>query len=216
MTEATPRPTPLRSHQFPFTTLARATALVAALSFLAGGLTTWAQTVLPYSLFFLANSASGWILVMVPLLWCVRHQPLVAAILGSVSGILLMLGFTAAWAVLHEQPYDPWLWTLSGAVAGLFIGLATAWLPGHGIRAALGTAALAGVAIGDAWYGLTAVRATTSPVYWTLIGLVGLAFLAVMLTRRLRGELPIVLAIAGTVFVATVFLPVYGAVGSVA
>ena len=199
-----------------FSRLAQAAGIVTATSFIAGALTAWAQTVPPYTLFFLANSASGWLLVMVLLLWNVRERPLLAALLGSISGIMLMLGFTAALAVLYDESYDPWLWTLSGALAGPFIGLATAWLRERGVRAALGTAALAGVAIGDAWYGLTAVRESTSPVYWTLSAAAGLGFLAYRITRGIDGRRSVAIAIVGTAAVAVAFLPVYGAVGSVA
>ncbi len=214
MTQAVGRQSAFQQRYFGET--AQAAVVVTAASFLAGALTAWAQTVLPYELFFLANSASGWILVMVALLWSVREHPLIAALLGSVSGIMLMLGFTAALAVLYGESYDPWLWTLSGAVAGPFIGLATAWLRERGIRAALGTAALAGVAIGDAGYGLTAVRGITSPVYWSLSAAVGFGFLSYMVTRRIDGRWSVALAIIGTAAVAVVFLPVYGTVGSVA
>ncbi len=47
-----------------------------------------------------------------------------------------MLGFTAGLAAYGEA-YNPLLWTLSSAVAGIFIGIATAWLRERGIRVAL-------------------------------------------------------------------------------
>ncbi|GLY33362.1 hypothetical protein Kisp02_67270 [Kineosporia sp. NBRC 101731] len=189
--------------------------MVCVLSFVIGALTAWAQTVLPYSLYSLANSANAWVLVIVVLILRVRARPVPATLLGSASSVLLMFGFTAGLA-LSGEAYDPLLWTLSSAVAGLFIGLSAAWLHGDGVRPALATAALAGVTIGEALFGLIYVPETTSPVYWTLSGLAGVAFLAVMLARSIRGPLPIALTLAGTVAVIVVFIPVYGTVGTYA
>ncbi|MCD5353181.1 DUF6518 family protein [Kineosporia mesophila] len=193
----------------------RAGLMVGVLSFVIGALTAWAQTVLPYSLYSLANSANAWVLVIVVLILGVRAGPALATLLGSASSVLLMLGFTAGLA-LYGKPYDPLLWTLSSAVAGLFIGLSAAWLRGDGVRPALATAALAGVTIGEALFGLTYVRETTSPVYWILSGIAGITFLAAMLARRIRGPLPTAVALAGAVAVIVVFIPVYGTVGTYA
>ena len=189
--------------------------LVSALSLLIGALTAWAQTVLPYSMFSLANSANGWTLVIVVLLLWAEPGVRLGAALGAASSVLLMLGYTAGLA-LYGKAYDPLLWTLSSAVIGPFIGIATAWLREHGLRAALGTAALAGVTIGESLYGLTYVRESTSPVYWTVSGLAGLAFLIGMLVYRIRGPHPKALAVVSTAAVIVVFIPVYGLVGTYA
>ncbi|WP_285620203.1 DUF6518 family protein [Kineosporia sp. NBRC 101677] len=213
MSEPTMRQNPLYENRFDDPAVAA--LVVAVLSFVLGGLTAYAQTVLPYSMFSLANSANGWTALMVVLLLWVRPGVRLAAVLGSVSGVLLMLGYTAALA-LYGHAYDPLLWTLSGAVAGPFIGVAAAWLRERGGRAALGTAALTGVTIGESLYGLTAVSQSTSPVYWTVSGLAGLLFLLGMLARRIRGRAPLVLTLAGTAAVVVVFIPVFGTVGTYA
>jgi hypothetical protein len=197
------------------TTIARALLKVLIPSYLIGIATAWAQTVLPYSMFALANSANGWTLVVVLLILWARVELPLAAVLGSASSVLLMLGFTAGLA-LYGHAYDPLLWTLSSAVAGAFIGIATVWLRERGLRAALGTAALTGVTIGEALYGLSYVSESTSPVYWTLSGVVGLVFLTGMLAFRIRGRFPLALAVAGTAAVILVFVPVYGTVGTYA
>ncbi|GAB3248946.1 DUF6518 family protein [Kineosporia babensis] len=190
--------------------------LVSVLSLVLGALTAWAQKVLPYELFSFANSANGWLLLMVALLVWVRAEVRLAAVLGSVSGVLLMLGYTAGRTLYYGETYDPWLWTLAAALAGPFIGVATAWLRAGGIRAALGTAALAGVTIGEAIYGVRYVGESTSPVYWVLSGVAGVAFLVGMMLLRLPSWRAALIAVVATAAVIVVFIPVYGTVGTYA
>ena len=162
-------------------------AIVAASSFLLGAATFHAQGFLPDALTSFANSASGWTLVTVLLLSFMRVGPAVAALLGATSFVLLTLGYSAA-AQLQDLFYDPTLFSLVGVVVGPFVGIATSWLRAvHPWQAALGTALLAGIGVGEAVFGLTAVADTTSPVYWVLIGAAALALLIAMLIRRIRG-----------------------------
>lgn len=105
--------------------------------------------------------------------------------------------------------YDPLLFSVVGVVAGPFVGLAASWLRADGVRAALGTALLAGIGVGEAVYGLTVVRETTNPVYWAVIGVAGLALLAGQLVRRVRGTLPVAMAVGGTAVVTAAFYLAY-------
>ena len=182
--------------------------LVLVLSFLLGGLTSYAQGFLPSALSSFANSASGWTVLTALLVYAARLRTAPSAVLGAASFVLLVLGYTAA-AHLRGYVYDPVLFSLVGVVAGPFVGVAASWLRATGVRAALGTALLAGIGVGEAVYGLTIIRETTSPVYWTLIGVVGLALLAGMLVRRVRGALPVALAAGGTALVAATFYVAY-------
>lgn len=100
-----------------------------------------------------------------------------------------------------------------GILVGPFVGLAAAWLRARGLRTALATAALAGVGVGESVDGLTVVADSTSPVYWSAIGLGGVALLTVMLVRRVRGPVPVLCAVAGTVAVAAAFLVTYSWIG---
>ncbi|MFI6424543.1 DUF6518 family protein [Promicromonospora sp. NPDC050880] len=193
--------------------LVRALAVV-ALSFLLGGLTSYAQGFLPDSFASFANSASGWTVLTASLLYWSRMRTGPAAVLGAVSFVLLVLGYTVA-SQVRGLVYDPLLFSVVGVVAGPFVGMAAVWLRAAGVRAALGTALLAGIGAGEALYGLTVVRETTSPVYWTLIGVAGLALLAVMLVRRIRGAVPVALAVAGTVVVGVAFVAAYSGLGGV-
>ncbi len=188
--------------------MARAAA-VAVSSFLLGALTSVAQGWLPDAVTSFANSASGWTVVTVLLLTGVRAGPAVAAMLAATSFVLLTVGYAAA-SQLRGLHYDPALFAVVGVVVGPFVGVATSWLRAvRSWRPALSTALLAGIGVGEAGYGLTAVAETTSPVYWLLIGALALSLLATMLLRRIQGMWrPI--AVLGTCLTAAAFLVAYG------
>ncbi|MFC8800933.1 DUF6518 family protein [Streptomyces griseoincarnatus] len=178
--------------------------IVVVLSFLLGGLTSYAQGFLPDAFESFANSASGWTVLTALLVYWSRARTVPAAVLGAVSFVLLVLGYMVA-AQVRGFVYDPLHFSVVGVVAGPFVGAAASWLRATGVRAALGTALLAGIGVGESVYGLTIIRETTSPVYWTVIGVAGLALVTVMLVRRVRGALPVALASGGPVVLAAVF-----------
>ena len=191
------------------------TAVVAVSSLLLGAATFLAQEALPDAVTSFANSASGWTLVTVLLLTGVRVGPAAAALLGATSFVLLTLGYAAA-AQLRDLFYDPTLFVVVGVVVGPFVGVATSWLRAvPSWRPAMGTALLAGIGVGEAVYGLTAVADTTSPVYWVLIGAVAVALLVAMLIRRIRGTPWQLLAVIGTCMTAGAFIVAYGLLGGV-
>ena len=187
---------------------------MAVLSFVLGALTSYAQGFLPDAVASLANSASGWTLLTVLLLFWSRLPAPPAAALGAVSFVLLVLGYTAA-TELRGYTYDPLLFSVVGVAAGPFVGVATAWLRATAVRASLGTALLAGIGLGEAVYGLTIVGETTDPTYWVVIGLVGIALLLGMLARSICGAIPIAVAGGGSAVVATAFVLSYRALGTV-
>ena len=188
-------------------------AVVAGSSLLLGAATFFAQGFLPAALTSFANSASGWTSVTVLLLTGIRVRPAIAALLGATSFVLLTVGYAAA-AQLRGLYYDPTLFALVGVVVGPFVGIATSWLRAvQPWQAALGTALLAGIGVGEAAFGLTAVADTTSPVYWVLIGAAALALLIAMLIRRIRGVPWKLLAVIGTCVTAGAFVVAYGLLG---
>ena len=187
--------------------------IVVVLSFLLGGLTSYAQGgFLPDAFASFANSASGWTVLTALLVYWSRARTVPAAVLGAVSFVLLVLGYMVA-AQVRGFVYDPLHFAIVGVVVGPFVGVAASWLRATGVRAALGTALLAGIGVGESVYGLTVIRETTSPVYWTVIGVAGLALVVWMLVCRVRGALPVALASGGPValaaafYLATVYLP---------
>jgi hypothetical protein len=185
---------------------------VVGLSFLLGGLTSYAQGFLPDGFASFANSASGWTVLTALLVFWSRARTAPAAVLGAVSFVLLVLGYMVA-AQVRGYVYDPMLFTAVGVVVGPFVGVAASWLRRSGVRAALGTALLAGIGIGEAAYGLTIIGDTTSPVYWTVIGVAGVALLGGMVVRRLGGALPVALAAGGAVALAAAFYVAYSSLG---
>lgn len=189
--------------------------LVVVASFVLGVSTFYAQGLLPEALASFANSASGWTVLTTLLVFWSRLQTRPAAVLGAVSFVLLVLGYTAG-AGLRGLTYHPLLFSVVGVVVGPFVGVAASWLRATAVRAALGTALLAGIGVGEAVYGMTVVRASTSPIYWAVIGLVGVVLLVGMVARRIRGAVPVAVAVGGCVVVATVFVFAYVALGGVA
>ena len=182
---------------------------VSASAVVAGGLvlgaaTSWAQGVLPDALESFANSPSGWTLLTVLMVGVVRPPVALGAVLGVLSFVSLVLGYTVA-SEVRGLSYDPLFWSVVGVVAGPFVGAAAAALVGrHVIGTALGAGALAGALIADGIYGLTVVAGTTSPVYWVLC-LVGGVALAGVVAVRLRTGVAVVTLLA-TAVVATAVL----------
>lgn len=193
-------------------------AVVLAASVVLGGLTSYAQGFLPDAAAPFANSASGWTLLTALLVaWAARDartRTWHAAVLGAASFVLLTLGYTVA-ADLRGYFYDPTLFGVVGLVVGPFVGVAAAWLWRAGVRAALGTAVLAGIGLGESVYGLTTVVETTGATYWVVIGLASLVLLSAVLARRLRGTVPVAVAAGGTAVVATAFVLAYRALGTI-
>ena len=189
------------------------TAVVTVVSFLCGVVTFFAQGFLPEAVASFANSASGWTMVTALLLAWARVRTALAALLGAASFVLLTLGYSVA-VELRDLSYDPTLFVVVGVVVGPFVGIATSWLrAASSWRTATSTALLAGIGVGEAIYGLTAVADTTSPVYWALVGSVGLALLLVMLMRRIHGVQWALLTVVGTSLVAGAFVVAYGTLG---
>ena len=188
------------------------TGAVSVASFLLGMLTFSAQCFLPDAWRSFANSASGWTLLAALLVFFSAASTRLAALLGALSFVLLVLGYTAG-AVLQGLSYSPVFFGLVGLVVGPFVGVAAAWLRHRGVHGALGTALLAGIFMGEALYGLTVVADTTRPEYWVAIGAVGIILLVVLVGTRVRGWVPVTLAIVGTAVVAAAFVAVYTALG---
>jgi hypothetical protein len=152
--------------------------LVAGSSLALGGLTSFGQAVLPNALQSFANSAGGWTILTFGLVWLSRVRPPVGAVLGLLSFVLLVEGYrvVSGWrGYYYAEPFQD-TFTIVGVLAGPIVGLSAAlvrsgpvsWKP-------LAAAPVAAVLIGEGIYGLTVVATTTSPVYWTLQIVLGVA-----------------------------------------
>jgi hypothetical protein len=174
--------------------------VVAALA--VGAITSWAQGFLPDALSSLANSPSGWTLLTALVVAAVRPSLPEGALLGVVAFVAMVLGYTFA-SELRGLSYSPLRWGLIGVLAGPFIGASAAALVSRGRAplAAAGAGILGGVLVADGIYGLTVVDDTTSPVYWTVMLVLG--FATVVVTGYLRRTVVALTVLAG-VFVVTV------------
>ncbi len=159
------------------------TLAVVAASLLLGGLTSWAQGVLPDALESFANSPSGWTVPMALLVAAARPSLTWGAALGVASFVSLVLGYTIA-SEVRGLTYNPVFWSVVGVIAGPFLGAAAAAVVGRNtVHAALGAGALAGVLVADGIYGLTVVSDSTSPVYWSLCLVAGAVLVGVTAVR---------------------------------
>lgn len=189
--------------------------MVLAASLLLGGLTFFAQGWLPEALTSFANSASGWTLLTVLLVYGARASTVLSSVLGAVSFVLLVLGYTWT-AALMGLFYSPVLFGVVGVVVGPFVGAAAAWLRSRSQwRIASAVALVAGIGIGEGGYGLTWIAETTSPVYWVLIASAGAALLIGVAIRRLREPGALAIAVVGTAGVAIAFNLAYRALGGI-
>lgn len=170
-----------------------AAASVIAFSLVVGGLTSPAQQYLPDALRSFANSAGGWSMFAFLAVWLSRARPVLGAVLGAVSFVVMVeaYGWVSLWRGYYfSEPFSS-MWIPIGLVAGPVIGVAAALVrhsPRRGWRVA-GVSLLSAVLLAEAAFGLTVVRATTSPVYWVLEAVAGVGFVvaAVVWRRGARG-----------------------------
>ena len=186
-------------------------ALVAVVGTVLGALTSVGQGTLPFELSPLANSSGSWSLAAF-VLASVERVPVRAAILGSIALVALLAGYVLA-TILRGFPVGTTLvvfWSAAAVVAGPALGVGAAWLQGPGLlRRAAGMAALAGVLLGEAIYGLTVIADTTPRIYWT--GQLVVAAAVVLLgLRRVRWQpVPSAVGIALSAIAAGAFYVLY-------
>jgi hypothetical protein len=158
-------------------------------SLLVGGIASPAQQFLPDALRSFANSAGSWTMFAFLFVWLTRARPLGGAVLGAVSFVLMVeaYGVVSAWRGFGSNAPFSTSWTIIALVAGPVIGVA-ATLVRHGSRGwtLAGVGVLSLVLIAEGGYGLTVIGATTSPVYWWLEVILGVAFLPVTFLRTRR------------------------------
>ena len=170
-------------------TLVRSMLGVVVVSLVLGAGTSWAQGFLPEAWAPFSNSPSGWAALTALVVMTFRPTLRRGAVLGAVSFVCLVLGYTLA-SEIRGLAYDPTLWGLIGLVTGPFVGAAAAGTASaRSMPVALGSGVLAGVLVADGIYGLTVVADTTSPVYWTTVLVLG-CLLVLATPLRLRAVAP--------------------------
>jgi hypothetical protein len=158
---------------------------------LGGGLNSLANSAGPWSVAaFLVARRSRWIgtgaLAAAVTLWCAE--------LGYAGATVIRGGSNATSTVVF--------WLLAGLLAGPPLGVAAVWSSREGTWSAIGFGTLAGVLIGESWYGWTTVADTTDWRYWAAELAVGLAVLVATVWRQ--PTLRRVTAAAGTAAIVAV------------
>lgn len=148
------------------------------MGFVAGGLTAYAQGWLGNGVGSLANSAGPWALAAFAVALFARGVgsavssstlTLIACELGYVAATEVRGGSNAASTVQF--------WLIAAVLAGPPLGAAAAWSrrASHWLPAGAGAGVIGGVLTGEGAYGLTEIADTTSPAYWTVEVVLGVA-----------------------------------------
>jgi hypothetical protein len=204
----TTRPTPGWPTVYPPGRQIMATGAATGAGLALGVLTAYAQGWLGGDLNQLANSAGPWSLAAFGLAALVGG-PWSAAVSGTLVLVMLELGYVLG---AHLQGHGSarstvTVWLVTAIAVGPALGLG-----GHCARfgprvsAALGTAGLSGILIGEAIYGFIQL---TYPVWETAELVTGVLLLVVLGSRRFTDWRSLLLALAGAAVVAALFVPVF-------
>jgi hypothetical protein len=180
-----------------------------------GGLTSFAQTILPDAFRPFANSASGWTLLAFLLVYAGRARLLLGTILGVVAFVGLVEGYAIVSNLRGFYYSYTGVFTLIGLAAGPVLGLSAA-LTRHGtgrssrrLWQVLGFSPLCAVLIGDGVFGLRYVSETTGTFYWILTIILGI-FVLLLANLKLRpGLLGTVVSVVVTALGAATFVAPY-------
>lgn len=183
-------------------------ALAGAL--LIGFLTSFAQGWLPAPISSLANSSGSWSLAAF-LLALLGRRMWVSVGIGVLALVAMVLGYDLASTLrgFGVSPFYTLFWGAAAVTVGPLLGWSAHMLRHRNRWAPVGVGFMAGILVGDGANGLLTVLETTSPVYWTLSILGGLALLVWACARRFPRARPVLTAVATTVLVAGLICGVY-------
>ena len=139
-----------------------------------------------------------------------------AASLGALAAPALVAGYYVA---SHLRGFagsagNIAMWGAAGVVFGAAMGLAW-WLlrtPASPWSRAAGAAAFPGIALGEAWHGLTRIVDTTPPTYWWTQAAIGVATLLVLAGLKVPTWAARLLAVGFTAAIAVAIYALYGAI----
>jgi hypothetical protein len=172
-----------------------------------GGLTSWGQLLLPHDLSPFANSASGWTLLTVLLLWRLRSGPALSATLAALSFVSLTVGYALV-STARGFFFDPSFWIVVGLLAGPIVGASVFFArSADALESAAGVGVLIGLIAGDGLYGVLVVSETTGWVYWVLMLAIAASALVVWSLRILDTPRAVLVQLVVAV-VATALYPV--------
>jgi Family of unknown function (DUF6518) len=155
-------------------------------SVIVGALTSPAQQYLPDAVQSFANSAGGWSMLAFLLVWLSRSRVVLGAVLGAVAFVLMVESYgevSALRGYFFAAPFTSY-WDAVGLVAGPILGAGAA-LVRYGSRrcAIVSVAVLSSVMVAESLYGLTIIRGSTSPIYWSLQIAAAVGFLVAAFIR---------------------------------
>ena len=145
-----------------------------------GILTSLGQGALPAEVASLANSAGAWC-VAAFVLALPNRRPRLGLLLGPIALLAMLAGYDLATLARGGAVSTSTvvLWGAAAVVVGPVLGVGAAWARDRDPRrVAIGVAPLAGILIGEAVHGLTAIADTTYGPYWIAEAVVGLALVA--------------------------------------
>ena len=188
-----------------------ATALVFAVA--CGVAMSFGQTYASDGVRPLFNSAAPVVAIAGIVALAARHA-WSSALLGGLSGPTIMAGY---YVTAHLRGFDSnasyiALWSTAGIAFGAAMGLAT-WLLRARVGPVLRAAAASlwpGIAIGEAWHGLTRIADSTPPSYWWTQAAIGSAALLIRAGTRVPTWAGRALAVVFTAVVAVVLYALYG------
>jgi hypothetical protein len=180
-----------------------------------GGLTSFAQTILPDAFRPFANSASGWTLLAFLLVYAGRARLLLGTILGVVACVGLVEGYAIVSNLRGFYYSYTGIFALVGLAAGPVLGFSAslarrgAGLCRRRLWRVLGLSPLCAVLTGDGVFGLRYVRESTGTFYWILTIVLGIFVLLLANLKIQPGLLGTVLSVVVTALGAAFFVAAY-------
>ncbi len=155
-----------------------------------GGATSYLQTVLPYGVAPLANSAGPWCLVAFALAWRSKRVA-EGAVTGAMALGLLVAGYylVAALRGFGVSSSSVTFWCLAAVTVGPVLGAAAVVVRrGRGWTSVLAALVLPLLLVAEGLRSLEQIAATTSTAYWVAEIALGSALVlpAVLIVRRSR------------------------------
>ena len=142
-----------------------------------GILTSLGQGALPSEVASLANSAGAWCVAAFALA-LPNRQTRLGLVLGPIALLAMLAGYDLATVARGNAVSTSTVvfWGAAAVVIGPVLGVGAAWARGRDPRrVAIGVAPLAGILIGEAIHGLTALASSTYGPYWIGEAFVGIA-----------------------------------------
>ena len=190
-------------------------AIALAFAFACGVALSYGQTYASDALRPIFNSAAP-VVAVAGIASLAAGRAWTSAALGGLAGPTLVAGY---YVTAHLRGFDGSasyiaLWGTAGILFGAAMGLAT-WLLRANVGAIWRAAAASlwpGIAIGEAWHGISRISDSTPAAYWWTQAAIGAAVLLVLAGWRVPTWTARALAVAFTAAIAAGVFALYGAI----